>query len=433
MKKQLIPVALSCLLLASCSQTKTDVIKLDYIDAHWRVSAYSADNHIILEEAHETLSACTGPLTTDLSGDLTVLDTVVAGRTPISMSVNDNAYKRVTYVKGDQFYAVCQDSISERLRAEVIPSFPDYVDTENGIRIECLPSVRPGDEFAKESLRNEENLKDNGNEVTPFFDSLIQFSPAFHGEIEIRVAGRAMLFPLLAFEPAMVGLGQTDVAIGYNEADEMPYILLSYGNGYFTMIPLEISPEIDESKSAYHELKVERIPLEGELVPGTRYPVYEFTYDKNGAPVMDIVTIEFNQNELVSENTPETDQASQVNPWLNLDEEPNIYLHKEPFDGVAVQEYPFILNAAGIKMDDLVQAIDAAKPSKRSGNEGEYRWLTLIDGLKGQEFKVTYKQRSKKMDVFLTDKLTDETYKLTSEGAETFLSYFPELKSDVDK
>ncbi|MGH1444332.1 MAG: hypothetical protein ACRAUN_12650, partial [Exiguobacterium profundum] len=57
----------------------------------------------------------------------------------------------------------------------------------------------------------------------------------------------------------------------------------------------------------------------------------------------------------------------------------------------------------------------------------DYPLLTIIDGWKGQEFQLSFKKRSKKVDVYVTDETRDQTFKLSSAGAETFFSYFPDL------
>ncbi|WP_162785220.1 hypothetical protein, partial [Bacillus sp. P14.5] len=59
-------------------------MNLSYVDAHWTVNKYAKEKLISLHSADETLQACTGDLTTELKGDLTVFDTIVANRYPMT-------------------------------------------------------------------------------------------------------------------------------------------------------------------------------------------------------------------------------------------------------------------------------------------------------------------------------------------------------------
>ncbi|WP_370149153.1 hypothetical protein [Exiguobacterium profundum] len=82
----------------------------------------------------------------------------------------------------------------------------------------------------------------------------------------------------------------------------------------------------------------------------------------------------------------------------------------------------------GYYFHDLIDAIDEAEAVKREGEIEEYSLLTIIDGWVGQEFQLSFQRRSNKVDVYLTDPKRKQTFKLSSTGAETFFSYFPDLK-----
>ena len=80
---------------------------------------------------------------------------------------------------------------------------------------------------------------------------------------------------------------------------------------------------------------------------------------------------------------------------------------------------------------ELFDIVNEADPVDRRGEDSEYRYLTLTDGWKGQVFEISYQKRSKKVDIYLTDPLRDQTFKLSSEGAESFLDIFPRLRETL--
>lgn len=81
---------------------------------------------------------------------------------------------------------------------------------------------------------------------------------------------------------------------------------------------------------------------------------------------------------------------------------------------------------SGEAYDRLVEAIETARPSTKSGETEDYKYLTLLRGNLGQQFEVSYQQRSKKVDVYVKDVKTGEVFKLSSVGAETFQELYPQ-------
>lgn len=428
MKKLVGLFVLSTGLLVGCGGEKPDVVNLSYVDAHWTVSKYAKEELISLHSADETLEACSGELTTELEGDLIVFDTIVANRYPMTDTGEEYAFKAVSYLKGDENYVLCRDMASNRFSAEVIESFPDDVDVSAGTPIGRYPVVGPADKSAKTALRDADELNESGNPIEPFLETLVAFSPALYGEIEVEIGGMPSPYPLFSFDPSMASMKDIKVAIGYDTITEKPYLLLMFADLYFSVTPLESMIDQTAEGLTYEALSVERLPLETELIPDQTYPLYEFTYTRDGKVVNETMTFTYRTSDLLSTAERKQLETHPDEDYMPLVVGPLVYLHQQPFNPESPLSYPVLLKAAGNEMDDLVQAIDSAEPTKRQGDEGDYPLLTIVDGHKGQEFEVTYKQRSKKLDIYVTDRSTDETYKLTSEGAETFLSYFPDLK-----
>jgi len=429
LKKVVGLLVLSTGLLSGCGGEKPDVVNLSYVDAHWTVSKYTKEELILLHSADETLQACTGELTTELKGDLSVLDTIVANRYPMTDTGEEYAFKAVSYMKGEEKYALCRDMASNRFSAQVIESFPDDVDVATAKPIGRYPVIRPADDSAKAALREADELNESGNPIEPFLDTLVAFSPALYGEIKVEVGGMPSPYPLFTFDPSLASMKDIKLAVGYDKVVEKPHLLLMFADLYFSVIPLESMIDPTAEGRTYEALTVERLPLETELVPDQTYPLYEFSYTRDGKVVNETMTFTYRTSDLLSTTERKKLETQPEEDYMPLVVGPLVYLHQQPFNPESPLSHPVLLKATGNEIEDLVEAIDSAEPTKRSGDQGDYCYLTIVDGLKGQEFEVSYKQRSKKLDIYVTDRSTKETYKLTSEGAETFLSYFPDLKT----
>lgn len=132
--KRGIIMLLSASFLCACGASNIEVIQLDYIDDQWNVESYSKEGEMIeVHESKEVLAACDGERATELKGDITVYQTAIAGRTEPASAMTPYTMKVVTYLEGDERYVVCRESYTNQLMAEAIDSFPDFVNTSDGI------------------------------------------------------------------------------------------------------------------------------------------------------------------------------------------------------------------------------------------------------------------------------------------------------------
>lgn len=426
MKPKLIVIALSMLVLSGCGDERDSALKLDYIDEHWIVGHYSL-NQKATADVGTVLEACTGDLTTTLEGELTVHDTIVVSRPPFTNAGDDFMYKAVTYVEGDQLYAVCRDMVSPNLQAEVVPSFPEQVVTSQSV--DRAPVVLPVSASAKRAFLEADVLQDHPFKLEPFGDAVFAFSQALYGEIEIAIDGWPTLFPLHMFEPASVGIGDIQMMFASSESESLPYLLMRYGDGHISSQPLEVTFDATEPAPRFESLEVERLAIDTDvLIPDISYPIFAFHYEKDGKRETSEVTLTYREGTFDTEEDRDLRQRFADEQLAIRGAEPYVYVHKKPFNFDETLAYPDVLKAAGTDVDELIEAIKLAEPVKRNGETGEYTRLTIVDGLKGQQFAISFKQRSKKRDVYITDLLSEQTYKLTSGGAETFFSYFPQVR-----
>ncbi|WP_214838743.1 hypothetical protein [Exiguobacterium sp. s122] len=401
-------------------------MKLDYIDEQWIVGNYTSEKKATIG-VETVLEACTGELTTTLEGELTVRDTVVVSRPPFTNIGDDFMYKAVTYVEGDQLYAVCRDMVSPHLQAEVVPSFPEQIVTAQPV--DRAPVVLPVSPADKEAFLEAETLQHHPFKLVPFRDAVFSFSQAFYGEIEIAIDGWPPLFPLHMFEPASAGIGDIQMMLASSETESLPYILMRYGDGSVSSQPLEVTFDAEMVAPRFESLEIERLPIDtGALMPDVSYPVFALHYEKDGKPETSEMTFTYREGTFSTEEDRDLRQQFADEQLGNQSASPSVYVHKRPFNFDETLGYPDVLKAAGTDFNELIEAVELAEPVKRGGETGEYRLLTIVDGLKGQQFAISFKQRSKKRDVYITDLLSEQTFKLTSTGAETFFSYFPQVR-----
>ena len=423
---------LSASFLSACGASEIEVIQLDYIEDQWNVESYSKEGEMIeVHETKEVLAACEGERATELKGDITVYQTAIAGRTEPVSAMTPYTMKVVTYLEGDERYVVCRESYTNQLMAEAIDSFPDFVNTSDGIRLPRLPRIHETTSALRDELMEAEGLDINGKSITPFPHTLLEIESALYGELEMKLDGKVIRYPIAQFEPRGFEMPIQQIAIGYDKKTFRPYILYSFDGQFFMPHPIEFG-ELDDPESkentVYSELEIKTVATVRELDEGEEHQFYTFSYLKNGKRVSETMTIRFASGVLLKEGE---EPDPMFEDWLPVEEAgPRVIVHRKPYDGGAM-DFAEYSEATIEEAKELFDIINQADPVDHHGEDSEYRYLTLTDGWKGQVFEISYKKRSKKIDIYLTDSLRDQTYKLSSEGAEAFLDTFPRLRETL--
>ena len=338
----------------------------------------------------------------------------------------DDAYKIVMYMEGDRPYAVCYDSASEQIKAEKIDEFPYFVHTEEGTDILSTPTIRSG---THEELKEMEQ-KDEGHyypaPIRLLEGTMNHVTPSLYGQIDLSIGDQQGLFPISHLEPFSAQSEEVGIALGYDEQSKEAYFYYEKEDGLTTILPLVVwnDKEHKHEPIQFEGLRVEQA-LQGDILePGVKTPLYTFSFIEGGNRVNEVISLTYLNGEF---STNDADRnASESNPAGETD--PFVYVHEKPLNGALDIQYPNVLIAEENDISDLMNAIDDAIPVKRAGDVTDYSRLTIVDGWGGQEFQLSFKERSQKIDVYLTDPLRDQTYKLSSEGAERFFDIFPEVK-----
>ncbi|WP_214794953.1 MULTISPECIES: hypothetical protein [unclassified Exiguobacterium] len=429
MFKRGMTILLGASLLSACGASDIEVIQLDYIENQWNVDSYTEEGEIVqINETKEVLKACEGERTTELKGDITVYQTVFAGRKGVVPYMDPYSMKVVTYLEGDERYAVCRESYTNQFVAQKIDSFPTFVNTNEGIEVQHLPRVEQAATMEQNNLLKADFAEIDGNRITPFLHTLLEIQPALFGELEIELGDKTTRHPIVQFEPRGIEMPTPQFAIGYDEKTLQPYTLYSFDRQYFMQRSFKFA-DMDDYESmenqGFEELSVDTIVEPGELKEGEAVPLYSFHYIKDGEPVTETMTMRYISGTLLKEGE---EPASIYEEWMHDSEKgPRVVAHRKPFDENALT-YPDFIEISTEESEQVMEVLKEAEPVGRKGEPADYRYLTLTEGWKGQEFEISYKQRSKKLDIYLTDPLRDQTFKLSSKGAEVFLDIFPEYK-----
>lgn len=426
-------VLLSCIgLLAGCEDERIDVIQLDYMPEQWVVrDLYSGRMDAKSETwAGHILGACTGEPITQIEGDVTVFNSYAVNRKAMISDYDPNNYKLVTFIKGKENYTICYDGDYSRMKLGKIDELPEFLDLTTGVEVPSVPFIQAGTKKEEEIAEQSDPSAYLGMQINLFEKTMVHVTTPLNGTIGLTIGEQQGLFPISFIEPYNAQMGITKVALGYNDKLEQAYFYFKAANGTTSFQPFVVW---DEDKFSHEPIRLERLQVErilqtDSLEPGVKTPLYTFSYMKNGKRVKEDVSLTYTKGEFATKEVIEEDMNAHFIANPSVPRGPFFFLHKTPLDGAATLDYPDTLRAAGVDMSDLMHAFEEAEPVDRAGEVGDYPLLTIIDGWKGQEFQLSFKERSKKVDVYVTDETRNQTFKLTSAGAETFFSYFPDLK-----
>ncbi|TCI24401.1 hypothetical protein EVJ30_12165 [Exiguobacterium sp. SH5S13] len=412
MKKFGLGIGLSLFVLAAGCARDQEVVRYDVVEAHWTAEHITHDLEVQAIKAKDMLTYCEqGELLNDIEEDhLSLLGVTFASRMPFTEPDTETyAFNEASFVEGDAVYALCKSDHVEGYRAVKLEERPEFLKDETAREISLLPSVVSGTEEIRERLSREEAIHSYRQDLTirPFMNSLYTISPGFNGSIEFGIGDDGVFTPYLDFAPYVVR-EDTHVALGYGTKTKTPYMLMSSDGIHYGQHSLNDG----ELLVGVDNLNVRTLLEGGTLEPLEPFPLYELTYESNGQKMTKTISIRFKPNPFITEPT-DTDAVSIG------------YVHKYPYHPSVPFYYPDAVSIEGQGYERLTEALETGTPSTKSGEAGEYMYLTLLKGNRGQQFELSYHKRSQKVDVFVKDMNTDEQFKLSSEGAKIFHELFP--------
>ena len=419
--------AIACLavtaLLGACGNEEIDVVNLEYMPSHWELPGVDPADK---ESIDGILNACVGERAVDLKDDFKVYGSVTATKLPFA--ANDVVVKErtISYIESDEKYVVCRDRSDFRYVAGKVDHFPEFIETSDGLELAWFPSIQLPTEAEQKELRDDPAFTEDEIGFMWQEQSLLNITLPAYGFLELKLGERQLTYQLPLFEPVYGTENEINLTVGNHGKSNRAFVFHTFGNGTsYSGNPIEFYDRDDNEPTRFNRLQIKRVASPGSLEPEMVTPLYEFTYDKAGERVTEVFTMTFHEGEFKAEETEMNDFIQSEHMAIN---ESMIYVHKKPYEADGKIAYPNVLQPDADEVEALWKAIESAEPVERSGDETTYRYVTLTDGYKDQQFELSFKQRSKKLDIYLTDPKSEQTFKLTSEGAERFLSAFPKIK-----
>jgi hypothetical protein len=415
MKKRAL-MALSLLwLTAGCSED-VDVVRYGHIEEHWQAERVTINSQEPEVNAETILNQCEDKeRLAELDEEtFTVLGMAYATRAPfITEDYDGYAFDEVTYVEGDAVYALCRSHQMDGIpgyQAVELEARPSFLKDEVGTEVSFLPTVHVATENERASLHEPDAFYENGQDIEPYPVTLMRMSPGFNGTVEIGIGEWGFFSPSFDFLPNLRPF-DVFIALGRDTETNLPHLLMSYG-GDGARYSSSILQDTDLLNGA-DSLTFRRVFEGGTMEPSKQIPLYDITVEVDGQMVTKTLWMRFKPIPLLSDST-------------ELEKVSIAYLHKYPYHREVPLPYPDAVSVSGEAYDRLVESIETARPSTKSGETEDYKYLTLLRGNLGQQFEVSYQQRSKKVDVYVKDVKTGEVFKLSSVGAETFQELYPQ-------
>ena len=409
MKKRTLMTLLLLWLTAGCSKD-IDVVRYSHIEEHWQAERIAMHRQEPVVDAEAILNQCEDQeRLASLDGEtFSVLGMAYATRASfIDDDYDGYSFNEVVYVEGDAVYALCKSDRMEGYQAVELEERPTYLRDEIGTEISFLPTVHVATANERASLHMPDAYHENGQDIESYPSSIMKITPGLSGVIEIKLGEGGFFNPYFDFSP---NLRQFDVFIGLGRSVEtnLPLLLMSHDGTHYSSSLLEDAELLNGADS----LTFRRVFEGGTMDPLEQIPLYDITVDVNGQTVTKTLSMRYRPSPL-------------LNDPANLDEIAVAYLHKYPYHREVPLSYPDAVSVSEEAYARLIEAINTASPSTKSGETKDYKYLTLLHGNLGQQFEVSYEHRSKKVDVFVKEMKTGEVFKLSSVGAETFQELFP--------
>ncbi|WP_214823763.1 hypothetical protein [Exiguobacterium algae] len=419
--------ALACLtvttLLGACGNEEIDVVDLKYIPSHWELFGVDQSDQ---ESVEGILNACVGERAVEIKDDFKVYGTVTATKLPFAANDVSMKERTISYIESDEKYVVCRDRSDVRYVADKVDHFPEFIESNERLELSWLPSIEMPTEEELEELRSAPAFTEDEIGFMWVEQSLLNIKLPAYGFLELKLGERQLTYQLPLFEPVYGAGNEIDLTVGIHGKTNRAFVFHTFGNASsYIGNPIEFYDREDNEPTRFNRLQIKRVASPETLDPGVATPLYEFTYDQAGERVTEVFTMTFHEGEFKAEGTEMSGFIQSEHMAIN---ESMIYVHKDRYEAGGKIAYPNVLQPDADEVEALWKAIESAEPVERSGDETTYRYVTLTDGYKDQQFELSFKQRSKKLDIYLTDPEHEQTYKLSSEGAEKFIAAFPKVK-----
>lgn len=253
----------------------------------------------------------------------------------------------------------------------------------------------------------EEMKKPIGNEPYPerkgIEHTLFHITMPFNGQFELTLNSsegeERLMIPIDASRHPYLSIG-----LGTEKSDDTSQYAIYTSpdqNDYQTVL----RPKQAHMSQMFGAKAASQLP--SVLVPGQRYPLYSFTYMKDGTANRQLVSLTYHQPDLLHGE----ELTKQIHATLSS--ERHALFHELALLGTESKDASFLQHVGTEEVDFLFHAIEQANATSHAGTPAPVPYLTLFQGVCAQTFDVSYDGN----DVYVTNSKTGAHFKLLREDA----------------
>ncbi|WP_233004880.1 MULTISPECIES: hypothetical protein [Exiguobacterium] len=218
------------------------------------------------------------------------------------------------------------------------------------------------------------------------------------------------------------------VTLPINEASRQPFLSLALGTevsqdtkqyGLHLSSDQTLYGDVLRPKDARFDRMLgarQASTLPTTLIPNERYPLFSFSFIRDGKPHKQVVSITYREETLLRGDRLKTKMRQQ------FAHRRHVVTHDLALLGTESKDASFLHHANAEAVQFVFQAIDRSKAVATAGTPAPTPYLTVFEGICAQTFDVSYNGD----DVFLTNTLTGSHFKLLRADAERWHDLFNE-------
>lgn len=336
---------------------------------------------------------------------------------PLTTTTSTESFPTATFFKvGNQSYVQCQAGTITYIKKAT--SVPDSLASFDNLsvtypEVATLRNAQPHEQlqFAKEMD------KAVGNEPYPIRTALehtlLHMTMPFNGSYEFT------------FESA--GTSET-IEIPIDLSSRKPFLSIGLGTessdgeqqyGIHTSSNQELYRDVIRPRDATfdHLLGARQVDtLPATLVANERYPLFSFSFIRDGKAHKQVVFITYKEETLLQGKKLKREMRQQ------FAHRRHVVFHELALIGTESKDEPFLHHVTAEDTRFIFTAIERAKAVSQAGTPAPIPYLTIFEGISAQTFDVSYEGS----DVFLTNTKTGSHFKLLRDDATKWQAQFIE-------
>lgn len=351
-------------------------------------------------------------------GDRRLIGTVTLTQ-PLTETVSNEAFPSATFFEiENQSYVQCRaDSLVYVKEIDTLPdSLIRYRD--QAVSLSALSNLRIAQPHEQLHF-TEEMAKPVGNKPYSkregFDQTLVHVTIPFNGSFEFTFESSDTLETLTL--PIVNVSRQPFLSIGFGT--EVKQNTKQYGLHFSpdqTLYEDVLRPKDASFDRMLGARQASSLPT--TLIPNERYPLFTFSFMRDGKPHKQVVSITYREETLLQGDPLKSKMRQQFG------QRRHVVMHELALLGTESKDEPFLRHADPSSVTFIFQAIERAKSVSEAGTPASMPYVTVFEGICAQTFDVSYKGN----DIILTNATSGSHFKLLRADAKRWHELFNEQK-----